>query len=661
MLCSRQRKVKSGNPKYQTKVKTKKKDEEVVINICLMEWSEKHAELKAKRGKKLPLRISTNSNYTMLKRQAVEKWRYFYDLYDENELYHLLYEDGTKALFLPGPKKEPFSLRRYQEEIGKDYKRITMFICTAYDYNISEGDFEADEELEDEKKEDQPKKKAPKRKRHDSEDDDILMNDDPLGKKDKAGESTEPNSSKEVGDGEAVAPSPVRIDLTSPPSSTPSSSVARQTELDAQLATQLQNMYDENSGADNNEHATPTAPDNSEEAPADPPGVIKAISKKVDKSKQLFIVIRRGCPLSRVLEIWRREIKKDPTNLNKLVRVHFNGEQGIDSGATAAEFFTQTLPLIGSVMFPNGSPLESTYHVQNEDFLTCGQIIACSPAQGGPSPGFLQPSVFNIMAESHIKLQELDPKKHLTKDDKALIESVTNDVKSHTDSIIDHGYTGCIDKDHITEISKSMAVSIVSRRLVYVKEVMEGLQLFGLADTITKYPEACRPLLVLDTENKDTVDANYVFSILFPNYSQKGSSRRQVEEAMMDFFQDFLFKLEDGSSISGYTEEIAWAGDDADEEPSISERVQGPDMTPPGLLGWLTGQKHKPLGSERLTIAVDFNHTCLTSNPHHRICFPVVSACTRVITLPVVHMKTAEEFNQVMLLAFSKGQSFGMA
>ena len=221
----------------------------------------------------------------------------------------------------------------------------------------------------------------------------------------------------------------------------------------------------------------------------------------------------------------------------------------------------------------------STYKMKTS--FTCGQIIACSLAQGGQSLSFLQPSVFNIMAESHIKLQELDPKNHLTEDNEALIKSVTNDVKSHTDSIIDHGYTGCIDNDHITEISTSMAVSIVSRRLVYVKEVMKGLQLLGLADAISNYPEACRPWFVLNNEN-DTVDANYLFSILLPNYSQNGSSRRQVEEAMMDFFQNFLFKLEDGGSISGYTEEIAWTGDDADEEPSISERVQGADMTPAG-------------------------------------------------------------------------------
>jgi hypothetical protein len=62
--------------------KNKKKDKDVVINIYFMEWSLKDQELKkSKKGKKLP-----------------------------------------------GSKKESFSLTRYQEEIGKYFKRITTYL-----------------------------------------------------------------------------------------------------------------------------------------------------------------------------------------------------------------------------------------------------------------------------------------------------------------------------------------------------------------------------------------------------------------------------------------------------------------------------------------------------------------------------------------------------
>ena len=46
-------------------------------------------------------------------------------------------------------------------------------------------------------------------------------------------------------------------------------------------------------------------------------------------------------------------------------------------------------------------------------------------------------------------------------------------------------------------------------------------------------------------------------------------------------------------------------------------------------------------------------------NPKHQICFPVVGACAKEITFHVAHMKTEKAFNEVFMLALSKGQSFG--
>lgn len=40
-------------------------------------------------------------------------------------------------MFLPGTS-ELFTLRRYQEEIGKDYKRIVLFLCKKADIYLLE-------------------------------------------------------------------------------------------------------------------------------------------------------------------------------------------------------------------------------------------------------------------------------------------------------------------------------------------------------------------------------------------------------------------------------------------------------------------------------------------------------------------------------------------
>ena len=128
----------------------KKKNEDVVVHFGLMEWNEKDQSLKSKRGKRLPLRVSPSASYATLRQQAEEKWKTFHsNLYDESQAYHLLLEDGKKALFLPGPKKEPFTLSRYQEELGKDFKRITLFLCPNHDFQISEGNFDEHDGLTD--------------------------------------------------------------------------------------------------------------------------------------------------------------------------------------------------------------------------------------------------------------------------------------------------------------------------------------------------------------------------------------------------------------------------------------------------------------------------------------------------------------------------------
>lgn len=77
-----------------------------------------------------------------------------------------------------------------------------------------------------------------------------------------------------------------------------------------------------------------------------------------------------------------------------MVRVKFTGEQGIDSGALAKEFFTLTfLALVQSYFL-----IEDLW-IQCE-FRACGEIVAASLAQGGPAPSFLDASVYDLMVNT---------------------------------------------------------------------------------------------------------------------------------------------------------------------------------------------------------------------------------------------------------------------
>ncbi|CAB3985791.1 Hypothetical predicted protein [Paramuricea clavata] len=257
-------------------------------------------------------------------------------------------------------------------------------------------------------------------------------------------------------------------------------------------------------------------------------------------------------------------------------------------------------------MFPRGIPVDSTLHIQNGNFKACGEITAASLAQGGPALRCFDATVYYLLVNPSISLQELNCETNLTASDRILLDSILEDVMKNTNTIIDHGYTGIIDDSHIGEIRQSIVVSIVTKR--------------------------------------------------------SRSTRKKIEESMMDFLQDFLFGREDKPCVSGYAQALATSDDDsAGAEREQEQLVLSPECTAAGIMGWLTGQKHKPLDEEPLTVTVRFNHDCAMHNPNHRICYPTVRACAKEISFPVPHTKTAEEFNDVFMVAISKGQTFEKA
>ena len=105
--------------------------ESMTINIGLMLFDEKVMGLKAKWGKK----ITPGASYIEILEMGLAKWKAFHKDYVREGLeYKLLFEDGTEARFLPGQSKEFFTLSRYKEELGRDYRRITLFLCTEEDF-----------------------------------------------------------------------------------------------------------------------------------------------------------------------------------------------------------------------------------------------------------------------------------------------------------------------------------------------------------------------------------------------------------------------------------------------------------------------------------------------------------------------------------------------
>ncbi|XP_028412774.1 uncharacterized protein LOC114535677 [Dendronephthya gigantea] len=615
--------VSTKNPD-KDKPNTKSKERDVCINIGLLEWNSKDNVLKPKRGKKLVLRVSNKANYKTVCSKAILKWKAFYShLYSESDEYVMLYENGEEAIFLPGSAKEFFSLERYQQELGKDYNRITLFLCTSLDYNISKG-------------------------LNDSDEDNAIFNCDMPGVLSAKSESPDfqPNAKFPKLDSNTEQNDKENNEL--------------QIENDERLAIQLQQRFEDELEDDKNNEAS-SIPivhvedckedgidhtihvvheidkcDETKEEFTNEASVIQHLEKQTDNENQFFLVIRRKVPFHRALLLWQREAKKS-SPMRKLT-VKYIGEDGIDTGALAREFLTDAIDNMRSIMFPNGCPFDSTYHIQNGNFRTCGQIAAVSLAQGGPSPSLFDECVYETLVNPDIDMMKLSTDKHLAKSEKVLIEGIISDVKGNETTIMDNGYTGLINDAHVDEIVKSIVINLINKRILYLNEFLQGLSLYGFDKILRKAPDKVKSLFVQGS-TQDDIDANYLFSCMEPVYSEEGTSRRVQEEKVVDNFQDFLMSIED-TEVTGYSAPVAWNYQDKDEEQVISdvlpeERFETAEVNVPGVMKWLTGQKHKPLSGKKLVISVLFDHDCQSRDPKHTICYPLIGACGMQITFPI--------------------------
>ena len=629
MACKK--KQQQSGSKFRPKKKVKvNPDELVTINIGQMRNCGN--DLKPIWGKRLPIQVTKSAGYARILSKGMEKWAAFDRKFDPEEDYMLLFEDGSHAVYLPG-QEEDFELEKYKTELGKDYKRITMYLCTTADFEMSEDNDPTNSELSFSKPINVPEISS--------------ANDF------KSASVFTPSRSSvdKNGTPPLSCDSPSTSGQESDHSCSNIQSAEQQILEDSQLAEMLQQW-------ENTSERLQEITNCSTTVVTDPSQIVKILSEKVDRMQEFFLVSRRCAPFSRTIALWQRQARKSPPT--SVLKVHFNGEAGIDTGAMSQEFLAEVISDMGREMFLDGSPTDSTYYVQNGTFRTCGEIVAVSLAQGGPPPPcFLEQCVYESMSKSSdmISIEESD----LTTKEQQLLNDVSENCNNFTEMIFEHGYTGVVDDDHIDEILRSLKVSLVNRRPLYMREFLKGMATYGLAELILKYPSVCQPLFVSGNFKEHlTPDANYLFSLMDPQYSPSGSTRRRIEEDVMDHFQDCLNVFEDGSII-GHSAAVAWNYKDANldcQTPDGAETFENPDLTVAGVMGWLTGQKHKPIDNQMFKVTVYFNHDCLKYNPKHRICFPTVGACGKEITIPVAHMSSSDEFKELFVLAFCKGQAF---
>ena len=227
-----------------------------------------------------------------------------------------------------------------------------------------------------------------------------------------------------------------------------------------------------------------------------------------------------------------------------------------------------------------------------------------------------------------------------------------NNLTKHREYIIKKGCTGFISPSNINDIIGTVLVSTVTKRLTYFKEFYTGLELLRFGLILKSNSELLKPLFVCQNGQ---VDANFLVASIKATFSKLGTNRRNIEEMILDYLQDTIISLED-ENIAGETQQPAYLQtNDRDcgfgERESYSDVIDRvkPEMSVVGVFQWLTGQCHKPVNGEKVTVTVEFEHDYL---------FPSVSACGKVIAIPVAHMNSTKNFKKAFFTAYCKGQVF---
>lgn len=81
------------------------------------------------RGKSLPLKVNKDAKYAEVFSVALTKREAYDKSFDTKLSWKLVYPDGQYCLILPGQEDQEFTLRKYKEDLGKPYNRITLYLC----------------------------------------------------------------------------------------------------------------------------------------------------------------------------------------------------------------------------------------------------------------------------------------------------------------------------------------------------------------------------------------------------------------------------------------------------------------------------------------------------------------------------------------------------
>jgi uncharacterized Zn finger protein (UPF0148 family) len=129
-FAAKKKQERSTHFRTSSKTKAKSKDIEpfALINIGLMKYVSVDTTTPV-RGKSLPLKVNKDAPYAEVFSMALTKREAYDKSFNTKLSWNLVYPDGQLCSTLPGQAEEEFTVRKYKEDLGKPYNRITLYLC----------------------------------------------------------------------------------------------------------------------------------------------------------------------------------------------------------------------------------------------------------------------------------------------------------------------------------------------------------------------------------------------------------------------------------------------------------------------------------------------------------------------------------------------------
>lgn len=113
---------------FDNRSNTRKK-KRIAIESVLIRVEVMNQDMTPRRGETLPVKVPSSATPDEIVQAAVAKHTAFNKRFQHDANYRLTFKDGTEVRFVPGiSPAEPFTLKRYKDESGYGYSKITLFI-----------------------------------------------------------------------------------------------------------------------------------------------------------------------------------------------------------------------------------------------------------------------------------------------------------------------------------------------------------------------------------------------------------------------------------------------------------------------------------------------------------------------------------------------------